>query len=184
MSFRRYCIIGFFVVMLMGCKKENNSVTYNSIIYKEFVIDHSKINNDTAFYSANSDSLIDIVVTKHIDTLGGTIHYSGTIYSLQDKILFTYMRVKPDYAILDTNDIIINSDEFEWMDTIKYAGSMPYIQGNTSWPYGVFLKYFGFQVKTNASNNNYGWFHLEFFVIKQMGYNAISNRSIRVGQKK
>jgi hypothetical protein len=184
MSIKRYCIIGLFVIMLIGCKKESNSEDHNSIIYKEFIIDHSKINNDTAFYDINSDLKIDIVVTKHIDTLGGAFHYSGTIYGLQDKTLFTYMQMKPDHAILDTNDIIINSDEFEWMDTIKYAGSIPYPLGNTNWAYGVFLKYFGFQVKKNVSKNNYGWFHLEFFVIKEIGYDPISNRAIRVGQKK
>jgi hypothetical protein len=86
--------------------------------------------------------------------------------------------------MLDTNDILINSNEFQWMDTIKYEGSIPYIVGKTSWPYGVFTKYFGFQARTNINTINYGWFHLEFFVIKELGYNLISNRSIRVGQKK
>lgn len=184
MSIKYFSFIVLVIMVLFGCKKENNSESLNTITYQEFFIDHSNIDNDTAFYSLNSNSTINIVVTKHIDTLGGSIYYHGSIYGLQNNILFTYMRIKPDHTPLDTTDLILNSDDFEWMDTIKYAGSMPYFPGNTTWPYGVFLKYFGLQVKSNASNSNLGWFHLEFFVIKEMAYSLTSNRPIRVGQKK
>jgi hypothetical protein len=168
----------------LACTKEKQGEIFNSIKYQEYFIDHSKINNDTVFYDFNSDFKNEIVVTKKIDTLGGNIHYSGRIYSINEKIKFTYMQIKPDHALLDTNDIITNSDEFEWLDTIRYEGGIPYIVGDTSWPYGVFTDYFGFQSIGNDNNKTYGWFHLEFFVIKEIAYNLIPNKAIRVGQKK
>jgi hypothetical protein len=173
-----------FLLALAGCHKDSQEISGNEIIYQEFTIDHSKVTNDTVYYDYNSDLVNDIAVTKQIDTVNGTIHYSGRIFSMKEDILFTYMQISPEYAMLDTNDIITNSNEFQWMDTIKYAGSIPYIAGNTSWPYGVFTKYFGFQVRRMADTINYGWFHLEFFVFKELGYNFISNSPIRVGQKK
>jgi hypothetical protein len=179
-----FVILAIISIFLWGCNKDKQAEIIDSIKYQEFYIDHSKINNDTIFYDFDSDSKIDIVVTKYIDTLGGTIHYSGRIYSKSGKIKFTYTQIKPDYALLDTNDIITNTDEFEWLDTVKFEGGIPYIEGNASWPYGIFTDYFGFQSTTNANNKTYGWFHLEFFVLKEIAYNLTPNKAIRVGQKK
>lgn len=184
MIYKRMFFIGFFVLALLGCKKGKQEVTENKINFQEFTVDHSTITNDPVSYDFNSDFIPDIAVTKHVDTVDGIIHYSGRIFSLKGKILFTYVQIRPYYSMVDTNDIMTNSTEFQWLDTIRYEGGIPYIVGNTSWPYGVFTKYFGFKVNSGATDYNYGWFHLEFFVMKELGYNLISNSPIRVGQKK
>jgi hypothetical protein len=169
---------------MAGCKKDNEEETESRILYQEFAVNHSVITNDTLYYDLDADSAADIVVTKHLDTVNGKIHYAGTISGLNGNVRLTYMKISPGYEMLDTNDIITNSAAFQWLETIRYEGGIDYIEGNTSWPYGVFTKYFGICVGPATGDCHLGWFDLEFFVIRELGYNLVSNSSIRVGQKK
>jgi hypothetical protein len=164
-----------FSFLTYHCKKDNiDSKIAVDIYYQSFVIDYSKIKNDTSYYDINNDKVADIVAVRHTDTLpNDELRCSGKIYSLKDTMMFTFMRIKPNTAMLDTLDIINNSSNFSWIDTIRYSGNM--------WQ-GIFTPNFGFQHKNNGIN--YGWFHFDTGLLSEIAYNKIQNSSIRMKQKK
>lgn len=174
MRFKLITAILVFGLLFTFCKKNDNEPSINhDIYYQYFDIDYSNFENDTFFYDINNDTIFDIIAIKNTDTLvNGNLRCTGQIYGLNDTMLFTYMREHTKPAMLDTFDIIVNSDAYYWLDTIKYTGNV--------WE-GIFTPNFGFQYK--KKDVYYGWFHFDTGGLKEIAFNQIPNSSIRMGQK-
>jgi hypothetical protein len=175
MRIRLFTSIIIMMLLNTTCDNDNNELKVeNDIYYQSFAIDYTKIKNDTFYYDLNNDTTIDIIAIRHTDTIQkNELRCSGKIYSLKDTMLFTFMRIRPTTAMLDTNDIINNSINYSWIDTIKYTGNM--------WQ-GIFTPNFGFQIKNKGLN--FGWFHFDTGLLKEIAINRTKNTSIRLGQIK
>ncbi len=159
----------------ISCRKESNiSRNEVDIYYQSISNDYSLIKNDTSYYDLNNDNIADLEAIRHTDTLlDKELRCAGKIFSLNDTMKFTYMRIKPITAMLDTLDIIDTSGNLSWTDTLQYVGNR--------WQ-GIFTPNFGFQVKKKGIN--YGWFHFNTGLLSEIAFNRIQNSPIRMKQKK
>lgn len=178
--------IALSLIFLFGkCRKndeENQDQNVSAIIFHSYNYNPLLINNDTLFYDFDDDGCNDLTVTKQIDTVGSNIHYSGTIYGLAGNIKFTCMSLNPESYMVDSGTVISNSNNLIWLNRLIYKGSAPYFPGSSTWAEGAFRPYFGFYVQ-NGNHLNYGWFHFNYLVIDEIGYNKTANLPVTVGQK-
>jgi hypothetical protein len=175
MRFKLFFCVLMLSILFLCCNKEINNNDYSyDIYYQDLTIDDFTYKNDTFFYDIDNDAIMDIAATKHIDSLGNNIYrYSGKIFSIKELMLFTYIKIEPKYSMLDSTDLIVNSNKYLWSDTIKYSGN--------TWR-NIFTPNFGFQVKKN-SDLYYGWFYFNTMELQAVGFNRKPNSPIKMGQK-
>lgn len=170
------------ILVLTFCKKEEVSNTSNTnngsalpaVIYKTYTVTTTLGGIDSMFYDLNDDQVYDLVAVRETDTMsGGNIQCFAKIYGLKEKMYFTYMRITPNFKMLDSTDIITGSAQYDWRDTLSYISG--------GWQ-GGFLPNIGFQYK--ITNPNFGWFHHLNGRIKESAFIRSSNVGIRMGQKK
>jgi hypothetical protein len=167
-----------------GCKKDDSQKASlpPQIIYHTFTVSTQTLTNDTVFYDVDDDGVDDITVTKTIDTVGPGIQYSGKIYSLNPEFRFAYMNMASHNQMVDSGQIVNNSTDFSWIDSPVYGGGISFTPGSNNWANGVFWHYFAY-CRNKPGTYNLGWFHFNYMVIDELGYNKTPNQSIVVGQK-
>lgn len=186
-----YALVLFIVLIFTHCSKEDDQSsakpkTQNEIYYQTFNVDTTNFDNDTINYDVNGDSILELQLTKYINTdssSSANIHYSGTIECIEDSMVFCYIRTEPNWTMLELGYEIYHTNIYNWQSLIVYSGSTPYISAQHYWAYNVFTDYIGFKL-IKGNNNYFGWFRLKHFRVAEIAINNIPNSSIIVGQKK
>jgi hypothetical protein len=172
------------LLMLFSCKKdeETDSNVTNNIHYVSYSVDSVNFVNDTIYYDINGDNHFEIKLTKSFNIVENTMHYGGEIYGTDGDMMICYLKTEPTMDFIRLNDPISNFSSYNWMDKVAYNGGIGYIEGSNAWAQGAFTDYFGFKITLNNSLY-YGWFHLKYFEISELGFNMTPNATIHVGQK-
>jgi hypothetical protein len=156
-------------IFLFGCKKKKD----NDIIYQTYMVENPQGKTDSMSYDLNNDGEMDLIAIRNTESLsGGGLKSNGKIYGLKEKMLFTFLRTDPEYRMLDTTDLIRNSRNFEWTDTLIYFGD--------GWQ-GIFTPNFGYQYRKDGIN--FGWFRFSTGRLSESGFNRTTNKGIKIGQK-